>query len=92
MLVPLVLDQHLDQLVVHDLHVNLERLNVILREQLKNLIFVERFRQQLSVPLQNAGVVGKLVQLVDVILVRVCPDTCFTSQLCMFSCHVGRKV
>ena len=71
MLVPLVLDQHLDQLVVHDLHVDLERLNVILREQLKNLIFMERFRQQLSVPLQNARVVGKFVQLVDVILVTV---------------------
>ena len=36
---------------------------------------MERFCQQLPVPLQNASVVGKLVQLVDVILVRVRPKT-----------------
>ena len=40
-----------------------------------NLVFMERFCEQLPVPLENASVVCKLVQLVDVILVRVRPDT-----------------
>ena len=43
---------------------------------------MERFCEQLPVPLENASVVGKLVQLVDVILVTVWPDgTCLCSLL-----------
>ena len=36
-----------------------------------DLVFMEWFCQQLPVPLQNPSVVGELVQLLDVILVRV---------------------
>ena len=36
-----------------------------------DLVFMEWFCQQLLVPLQNPSVVGELVQLLDVILVRV---------------------
>ena len=38
-----------------------------------DLIFMEWFCQQLLVPLQNPSVVGELVQLLDVVLVRVRP-------------------
>ena len=38
-----------------------------------DLVFMEWFCQQLPVPLQNPSVVGELVQLLDVILVRVRP-------------------
>ena len=80
LLVPLVLDQHLDQLVVHDLHVNLKQFDSTNHlydwpKAGQYLVFMERFCEQLSVPFQDAGVVGKLVQLVDVILVRIRPDT-----------------
>ena len=47
------------------------------------LILVERFGQQLPVPFQDASVVGKLVQLVDVILVRVRPDTRVLHHSCV---------
>ena len=38
-----------------------------------DLVFMEWFCQQLPVPLQNPSVVGELIQLLDVILVRVRP-------------------